>query len=296
MPRFLAVRPPGYVLRLHIAGVLFLLPTLLFAIVFLIGPIAVAVAVSFTKFSILSAPQLNGGANYLAIAKMPAFWEALWVTGKYIFLRLALIFVIAFFMAHIVQTRILGAGIFQSIYFLPYVFPLAVTSVVWKIFFQARGLMESLTDLLGVAPISWLTDGDWALVAILITTVWSGVGYYSIILLAGLQTIPKSVWEASIVDGLTAPQRFIYVTLPMLRPTLFYMLVVGTVNTIQGFDPFLVMTDGGPGNATEVIGLLIFKQGVVHFRMGLASAMSVIVLLIIFALTLVQHRLLRWKV
>ena len=296
MPRFLAVRPPGYVLRLHIAGVLFLLPTLLFAIVFLIGPIAVAVAVSFTKFSILSAPQLNGGANYLAIAKMPAFWEALWVTGKYIFLRLALIFVIAFFMAHIVQTRILGAGIFQSIYFLPYVFPLAVTSVVWKIFFQARGLMESLTDLLGIAPISWLTDGDWALVAILITTVWSGVGYYSIILLAGLQTIPKSVWEASIVDGLTAPQRFIYVTLPMLRPTLFYMLVVGTVNTIQGFDPFLVMTDGGPGNATEVIGLLIFKQGVVHFRMGLASAMSVIVLLIIFALTLVQHRLLRWKV
>ena len=123
-----------------------------------------------------------------------------------------------------------------------------------------------------------------------------GRGYYSIILLAGLQTIPKSVWEASIVDGLTAPQRFIYVTLPMLRPTLFYMLVVGTVNTIQGFDPFLVMTDGGPGNATEVIGLLIFKQGVVHFRMGLASAMSVIVLLIIFALTLVQHRLLRWKV
>ena len=223
MRRFLAVRPPGYVLRLHFAGVLFLLPTLLFAIVFLIGPIAVAGVVSFTKYSILSAPQFNGGANYLAIAKMPAFWESLYVTGKYIFLRLALIFAIAFFMAHIVQTRILGAGVFQSIYFLPYVFPLAVTSVVWKIFFQARGLMESLKDLLGIEPISWMTDGDWALVAILVTTVWSGVGYYSIILLAGLQTIPKSVWEASVVDGLTAPQRFIDVTLPMLRPTLFYM-------------------------------------------------------------------------
>ena len=296
MRRFFRVRPPGYVLRLHFAGVLFLLPTLLFAVVFLIGPIAVAVIYSFTKFSMLSAPEFNGGANYLAIARMPAFWESLYVTGKYIFLRLAVIFVIAFFMAHIVQTRILGAGVFQSVYFLPYVFPLAVTSVVWKIFFQARGLMESLTDLLGIAPISWLTDGDWALVAILITTVWSGVGYYSIILLAGLQTIPKSVWEASVVDGLTAPQRFIYVTLPMLRPTLFYLLVVGTVNTIQGFDPFLVMTDGGPGNATEVIGLLIFKQGVVNFRMGLASAMSVVVLLIIFALTLAQHRLLRWRV
>ncbi len=296
MQRVFAGHPPGYVLRRHFAGVLFLLPTLLFVVVFLVGPIAVAAVFSFTKYGILSAPQFNGGANYLTILKMPAFWESLYVTGKYIFLRLSLIFLIAFFMAHIVQTRVLGAGVFQSIYFLPYVFPLAVTSVVWKIFFQARGLMESLTDLLGLDPISWLTHGDWALVAILITTVWSGVGYYSIILLAGLQTIPKSVWEAAVVDGLTARQRFIYVTLPMLKPTLFYMLVVGTVNTIQGFDPFLVMTDGGPGNATEVIGLLIFKQGVVNFRMGVASAMSVIVLLIIFALTLAQQRLLRWKV
>ncbi len=296
MRRIFAGHPPGYVLRRHFAGVLFLLPTLLFVVVFLAGPIAVAAVFSFTKYGILSAPQFNGGANYLTILKMPAFWESLYVTGKYIFLRLSLIFLIAFFMAHIVQTRVLGAGVFQSIYFLPYVFPLAVTSVVWKIFFQARGLMESLTDLLGLDPISWLTHGDWALVAILITTVWSGVGYYSIILLAGLQTIPKSVWEAAVVDGLTARQRFIYVTLPMLKPTLFYMLVVGTVNTIQGFDPFLVMTDGGPGNATEVIGLLIFKQGVVNFRMGVASAMSVIVLLIIFALTLAQQRLLRWKV
>ena len=237
-----------------------------------------------------------GVENYRAIFDMPAFWQSLYITAKYIFVRLAVIFAIAFFMAHIVQTRLMGAGIFQTIYFLPYVFPLAVTSVVWKIFFQPRGLVESLTDLLGIPPIGWLTHEDWALTAILITTVWSGVGYYSIIVLAGLQTIPKSVWEAAIIDGLSGPQRFIYITLPMLKPTLFFLLVVGTVNTIQGFDPFLVMTDGGPGNATQVIGLLIFKQGVINFRMGIASAMSVILLAIIFTLTLVQQRLLRWKV
>ena len=199
-------------------------------------------------------------------------------------------------MAHIVQTRVLGAGVFQTIYFLPYVFPLAVTSVVWKIFFQPHGLIDSLTALLGIPPIDWLTHEDWALAAILITTVWSGVGYYSIILLAGLQTIPKSIWEASVIDGLTGLQRFIYVTLPMLKPTLFFLLVVGTVNTIQGFDPFLVMTDGGPGNATQVIGLLIFKEGVVNLRMGIACAMSVILLALIFTLTLLQQRALRWKV
>jgi ABC-type sugar transport system permease subunit len=156
--------------------------------------------------------------------------------------------------------------------------------------------MESLTDLLGIEPISWLTHGDWALVAILITTVWSGVGYYSIIILAGLQTIPKSIWDASVVDGLNARQRFFYITLPMMKPTLFFLLVVGTVNSIQGFDPFLVMTGGGPGNATEVIGLLIFKEGIINFRMGIGSAMSVIVLLMIFAMTVIQQRALRWKV
>jgi multiple sugar transport system permease protein len=287
---------PLYVLRQQFSGVLFLLPAFLFTLIFLIGPVVVAIVFSFMRYNIISAPEFVGTANYVAIMKMPAFWESLYITAKYIFIRLSFIFVIAFFMAHIVQTRVLGAGAFQTIYFLPYVFPLAVTAVVWKVFFQPRGLVESLTNLLGIAPISWFTNETWALVAILITTIWSGVGYYSIILLAGLQTIPKSVWEASIIDGLTAPQRFLYVTLPMLKPTLFFLLVIGTVNTIQGFDPFLVMTDGGPGNATQVIGLLIFKQGVVQFRMGIASAMSVILLAIIFALTLLQHRLLRWKV
>lgn len=294
--RLIRAGSPIYILLQQLAGFLFLLPALLFTLVFLIGPIAVAVVFSFTTYNILSPPEFNGVANYITIFKMPTFWESLYITAKYIFLRLSFIFLIAFFMAHIVQSRVLGAGVFQTIYFLPYVFPLAVTSVVWKIFFQPHGLIESLTALLGIPPVNWLTHGDWALVAILITTVWSGVGYYSIILLAGLQTIPKSIWEASVIDGLTGPQRFIYVTLPMLKPTLFFLLVVGTVNTIQGFDPFLVMTDGGPGNTTQVIGLLIFKQGVVNFRMGIASAMSVILLAIIFALTLLQQRALRWKV
>ena len=192
-----AAGSPFYILRQQFAGFLFLLPTLLFTLVFLIGPIAVALIFSFTKFRILSPPEFIGIANYMTIFKMPAFWESLYVTGKYIFLRLTFIFLIAFFMAHIVQTRIIGAGVFQTVYFFPYVFPLEVTSVVWKIFIQARGLMESFTDLLGIPPISWLTDQNWALVAILIATVWCGVGYYSIILLAGLQTIPKSVWEES---------------------------------------------------------------------------------------------------
>ena len=283
----------NYMLRQQLAGAFFLLPTFIFAVVFLVGPVVVAVVISFTKFRILSPPEFVGFDNYITIAKMPAFWESMWVTAKYIFFRLTIIFVLAFLIAQIVQSRIRGAGIFQTISFLPYVFPLAVTSVVWKIFFQPRGLVESLTNLVGIDPIHWFTNGTWALNAITITTVWSGVGYYSIILLAGLQTIPKSVMEAAVVDGLSGRQRLFYVTLPMLKPTLFYLIVIGIVNSIQGFDPFLVMTGGGPGTATEVIGLLTFKTGIVNLRMGVASAMSVVVLMVIFAFTLVQMRLFR---
>ena len=281
---------------LRLTGFLFFLPTLLFVIVFLIGPIGVAVAISFTKFRVISAPEFVGLANYLAIMKMGAFWDSLFLTARYIFFRLAIILVLAYFMAQVVHMRLPGSGVFQSIFFLPYVFPLAVTSVVWKIFFRPRGLIESFTDLLGIDPVAWLASPDFALSAVLIVTVWSGVGYYAIILLAGLQTIPKEVNEAALVDGLSGPQRFYYVTLPLLKPTLFYLLVIGIVNTIQGFDPFLVMTDGGPGRSTQVIGLLIFKQGVVNLRMGIASAMSVIVLLFIFLLTILQQRLLRSRI
>lgn len=277
-------------------GFLFFLPTLIFIIVFLIGPIAVALAISFTKFRIISPPEYVGLKNYITIFKMPAFWDSLLVTGKYVFIRLSIILVLAYFMAQAVNMKIKGSGFFQSLYFLPYVFPLAVTSVVWKIFFQPRGLIENLTDLIGIEPVVWLADSSNALFAVLIVTVWSGVGYYAIIMLAGLQTISKEVNEAALVDGLNARQRFIYITFPLLKPTIFYLLVIGVVNSIQGFDPFLVMTDGGPGRATNVIGLLIYKQGVVALKMGVASAMSVIMLLFIFAITLIQQRFLRTKI
>lgn len=277
-------------------GFLFFLPALIFIIVFLIGPIAVALAISFTKFRIISPPEYVGLKNYITIFKMPAFWDSLLVTGKYVFIRLSIILVLAYFMAQAVNMKIKGSGFFQSLYFLPYVFPLAVTSVVWKIFFQPRGLIENLTDLIGIEPVVWLADSSNALFAVLIVTVWSGVGYYAIIMLAGLQTISKEVNEAALVDGLNARQRFIYITFPLLKPTIFYLLVIGVVNSIQGFDPFLVMTDGGPGRATNVIGLLIYKQGVVALKMGVASAMSVIMLLFIFAITLIQQRFLRTKI
>ena len=207
---------------------------------------------------------------------------------------MAVLIALALFIGTVINQRIAFSGFFTGVYFIPYVFPIAVVAVVWKLLYRPFGLIEQLTLPLGIGPISWLTAGDWALTAITISTVWSAVGYYAIIVLAGLQTIPKDVLEASVIDGAGAFRRFLHVVLPLLKPTLFYMVVVGVINSIRGFPPFLVMTGGGPGEATRVVGLIIYEFGFARLRMGVASAMSVVVLAIILIFTLVQMRLYRY--
>lgn len=292
----MAARPvPYFIRKRRLTGFLFFLPALIFIIIFLLGPIIVAIGISLTKYSILSAPKFVGFKNYIRIFNMPTFWKSLSITGIYIVSRLFFIFLIAFFMAAIINKRIPLAGFFQSAYFMPYVFPLAVTAIVWKIFYRPFGFIESLTNLFGIEVIGWLSSERTALIAITITTVWSAVGYYSVIILAGLQTIPKAVLESSAIDGANRFQTLFYIILPLLKPTLFYFIVVGTINSIRGFSPFLVMTQGGPGDATRVIGYMIYEYGFVYLKMGMGSAMSVILLIIILIFTLIQRKFFRYE-
>lgn len=291
---FAAPRGPEYIRRLRTTGLLFFAPALVLLAAFLIAPIFVAVFVSFTKYTILSPPSFVGLANYARVFTMPSFANSLQVTAIYVFARVAVLIAFALFIGTVINQRISLSGFFTGVYFIPYVLPIAVVSVVWKLLYRPFGLIEQLTLPLGIGPISWLTTGDYALTAITISTVWSAVGYYAIIVLAGLQTIPKDVLEASVIDGAGVFRRFLHVVLPLLKPTLFYMVVVGVINSIRGFPPFLVMTGGGPGEATRVVGLIIYEFGFARLRMGVASAMSVVVLAIILIFTLVQMRFYRY--
>lgn len=291
---FAAPRSPEYIRRLRTTGLLFFAPALVLLAAFLIAPIFVAVFVSFTKYTILSPPSFVGLANYARVFTMPSFANSLQVTAIYVFARVAVLIAFALFIGTVINQRISLSGFFTGVYFIPYVLPIAVVSVVWKLLYRPFGLIEQLTLPLGIGPISWLTTGDYALTAITISTVWSAVGYYAIIVLAGLQTIPKDVLEASVIDGASVFRRFLHVVLPLLKPTLFYMVVVGVINSIRGFPPFLVMTGGGPGEATRVVGLIIYEFGFARLRMGVASAMSVVVLAIILIFTLVQMRFYRY--
>jgi ABC-type sugar transport system permease subunit len=262
-------------------------------IAFMIVPMLAALGISFTKYTILQPPSFIGLSNYIEVFRFRSFWNSLWVTAKYVFIRVIIIMALGLFVSLVLNQKIPLFRTFQSIFFLPYVFPLAVTSVVWKVIFRPYGLMEQVTSLFGVVSIPWLSSSTYALWSILITTIWSGLGYYSILILAGLQSIPEEVIEAAYIDGATWWQRLYQILLPLLRPTLFYVAIVALIGSVHGFAPFLIMTAGGPGESTRVIGLMIYQYGFAQLRMGFASAMSILLLLIILALTLVQMRALR---
>jgi multiple sugar transport system permease protein len=155
--------------------------------------------------------------------------------------------------------------------------------------------MESFLSIFGIEPIPWLASKDHALWAILITTIWSGIGYFSVIMLAGVQTLSTEVIEAAIVDGANSFQRFFRVIIPMLKPTLFYIIFVSTTASLQGYAPFLVMTAGGPGSSTRVLGLLIYENGFVQMTMGRACTITVLMLTILMIITSIQRKVLRYE-
>lgn len=286
---------PGFLQRRRLIGFLFFLPTLIFMIVFLIGPIFASFAFSLTRYNLLSPPQFIGLENYLRLLSNPSFWNSLRVTVIYVAARVTILIALGLLMSLVLNQQIPGGTLFQSIYFIPYVFPLAVTSIVWKLIFRPFGLVEQVTSLFGIGKISWLTSGPEALAAVTITTVWSAVGYYSVLFLAGLQSIPVDTLEAAVIDGASARVRFTKIILPLLRPTMFYVTVVAVVNTLRGFPPFLLMTRGGPGEATKVLGLMIYEQGFAFLQMGYASALSVVMLVLVMAFTIVQRRLQKYE-
>jgi ABC-type sugar transport system permease subunit len=286
---------PGFLRRRRLIGFIFFLPTLVFMVVFLIGPMVTAFVYSFSRYNILSPPRFIGLENYLRLITYPSFWNSLRITVIYIAVRVTALIALGLFISIVLHQKIFGGSFFQSIYFMPYVFPLAVTSIVWKLIFRPFGLMEQLTSLFGFGKISWLTSGPEALAAITITTVWSAVGYYSVLFLAGLQSIPADVLEAALIDGANGRVRFTRIILPLLRPTMFYVTVIAVVNTLRGFPPFLIMTRGGPGESTKVLGLMIYEQGFAFLKMGFASALSVVMLVLVMAFTVIQRRLQKYE-
>lgn len=277
--------------RIRLWGVAFVLPTLLFFAVFKYGPMVWAIELSFNAYDMVSAPRFVGLDNYRALAADPIFRETLINTFVYIAGSTLLTTVIALALALAINTGIPGARYCMTAMFLTNLMPIIAVCLVWRFLLHPYGLVNQILQPLGFGRIDWLTSSTTAMPAIIMVTVWRFAPYFMVIFLAALLALPEDYYEAAELDGAGAIRRFIHITLPLLMPTIFFVVVVSALLCARIFLMPYLITGGGPGNATRVLSMLIYETGFSYLKMGQAAAISVVLFTIMMVFTALQIRL-----
>jgi multiple sugar transport system permease protein len=279
--------------RNTLVGWSFILPNFLgFALITLV-PVLAAFALAFMDWDAFSTPEWIGLDNFRRLIGDQNFRVAFTNTVFYAAGHIPLTAAAALGLALALNRKLSGVGFFRTAAFFPYVTSLVAVAAVWNMLFSpADGPVNQFLGFLGVDdPPGWTTSTDWAMPAVILTSVWRDMGYYMVLYLAGLQAIPAEYYEAARVDGANAWQRFRYVTLPGLRPTTFLVLVILTIQSFKILDLIVVMTDGGPGRSTLVLAQLVYREGIVAGRFGYSSAVALTLFVIIFGVTVIQFRI-----
>jgi multiple sugar transport system permease protein len=272
----------------------FLLPAMVGFAIFYLRPTALGFWTSFTDKELLRAnSDWVGLENYRAMVNDDVFWNALRVTLKYVAINIGLQTICAIGIAWVLD-RLSGSRLMRTLVLAPWLMSNVVVALLflWILDFRL-GVANAFLEWIGIGSKPFLSSGPWAIPSIAVINVWRHMGYTALLLFAGLQTIPKEVKEAALIDGCGEVQRFFRVTLPLLRPVLAVVLVITMIGSFQIYDTIDVTTSGGPVNATRVIYLYIFEQAFGRRNFGYASAMSVVLFLILAIVTVAQMRLLR---
>jgi multiple sugar transport system permease protein/sn-glycerol 3-phosphate transport system permease protein len=270
---------------------LLLLPSLIGVFLFLVIPVIMVIFLSLTRWNLLTPLRWVGLSNYVDVFKYDGLGHSLLVTGYYVLLNIPIQTVLALGLAMVLNNKRAGTGLIRIICVLPFLATPVAMAVVWNWFFSpTTGIINQFLAHLGITGPAWLADAATAMPVVAFASVWQYAGYNMLFFLAGLQAIPLAMYEAASLDGASRIQQFRQVTLPLLRPTMLFVLVTGVIGSFQVFDTVYVMTAGGPGNATQVVNLNIYNTAFAGFRIGEASAMSVILFLVILVVTVLQFR------
>jgi multiple sugar transport system permease protein len=274
-------------------AILFILPALIGFLVFLLWPALRGIYLSFTKFNLLTPPEFNGLDNYVRMAQDPVFWNALRVTVYYVVLNIGFQTVLALIIAVLMQ-RLTRRTWLRGIVLTPYLVSNVVAAMVflWILDYQL-GIGNKILEAVGVDRIAFLSSDAWVIPTIAFINVWRHVGYTALLIFAGLQTIPETVYEAGRIDGAGEVRLFRTITVPLLRPIMALVLIITVVGSFQVFDTVAVTTRGGPVDSSRVLQYYIYDVAFGRFQFGYASAMSVALLVVLVVITFVQYRLTR---
>jgi multiple sugar transport system permease protein len=287
-------------MKRNVAGWIFVAPAMMAIAVFFVVPVAAALAMSFTDFDIYALADLRnlrfiGLDNYANLLQTPLFWQALANTGFFVLVGVPLSIAASLGAALLLNSSLVRlSGFFRTALFAPVVTTLVAVAVVWRYLLHSRyGLINHGLAQLGIDPIDWLGDLLWAMPAIALMSVWKNFGYNMIILLAGLQAVPKELYEAASLDGASRWRQFLDVTLPSLAPMLLMVGILTTAAHFQLFAEPYVMTQGGPAQRTVTVLYFMYEEGFKWWSLGSASAVAFFLFLIMFAFTLLQVRVSR---
>ncbi|NQX34753.1 carbohydrate ABC transporter permease [Herbiconiux sp. VKM Ac-2851] len=278
--------------RLALVGLLFVLPAAVYVVIFQLVPVIYGLVLSFTTYSPLSrsGPEFTGVDNYTDLLGDAEFGNALLVTGRYVLQVLPVTVVIALVLALLVNRPFKGVGIFRSALYVPHIVSLTAVSMVWLWMYSQTGLFNEILTGIGLPAQSWLLDSDSALNAVSAMRVWKALGSNMVLLLAGLQSIPKELYEAARVDGAGRWNAFRYVTLPGLRPMLVYVVAMDIIYLAQGFAEIYVLTGGGPLGSTTTVNYLIYNEAFQYNQLGSASAMAFVLFALIVGFSVLAVR------
>lgn len=270
------------------AAWIFIFPALIGTIIFIIIPVICSFGLSFTKWDLLNPIQFVGLDNYKEIFSEPLFFKILYNTIVFAVSTSVLGVIIPLILACILNSKIRGSEFYKTAYFLPFITPMIVIGVVWEWIFDPNiGLLNHILHL----HINWLYDTHYAMTALIIVSVWKLIGYNMVIFLSSLAGISQSMFEAAKIDGANPFQTFKNVTVPLLSPTIFFVVIITAISSFQIFDLIYLMTQGGPLDSTNVLVYAIYKNAFEYFNVGKASAIAYVLFLLILVLTLCQWNL-----
>jgi putative chitobiose transport system permease protein len=274
----------------------FLLPSFVFFFIFLIIPLITVVYLSFTNYNIVTAPQWVGLDNYTRLFQDPLFWRGL--RNSFIYLVVTPILItLSIALAIVVNRKLRGIFVFRTIYYIPAVTSVVAVGMIFEIVFaEPSGLINGVLLALGwiERPINFLTHPDSTLISVMLVTIWRGIGFYMVIFLAALQSVPEELYEAAAIDGANRFQQHLYITVPGIRPAIIFVAIISSISALKVFEEIFVMTDGSAGVLDSALTLMfyLYRQGFVNLNAGYAAAIAVIFTIVTLGFSIANLRFL----
>ena len=274
---------------------LFLAPAFLVFLVFIFIPMIASFVLSFFSYSMttIKEPEFVGLKNFITLFQTPVFRTAMKNTVVYTAFTVPTTMACGLCIALLINSRLVRRKNFYKVcYYIPYVSSMVAVAIVFSLVFNSspNGIMNQILGKLGIAPVGWLSNDKWAMFVVVLLSVWKELGYVMVIYTGGLLSISQDIYEAVSLDPISSWKKLIYITLPMLRPTTLFLLVVETIGSFQVFTPVQIMTNGGPWYSTTTIVTYLYQKGFQEYKMGMASAIAVIMFVILLFLSILQNK------